>query len=111
MQIIPRKTYILLRTEDADLSKLNINEFFLLDKDGKTMDINEHLLDGGIYNHWTYALVPNENPKLDTVQIEALSHNFVMDFFYPDIQSKGENEDTNNMKVFVRNWLKHHFNK
>lgn len=30
---------------------------------------------------------------------------FVQDYFYPDIQAKGECEETEDMKNFVTNWL------
>lgn len=38
-------------------------------------------------------------------EIDSLSDNFIKSYFYPDIQAKGECEETGNMKNFVKNWL------
>ncbi len=55
----------------------------------------------------------NEKPALSKgdvsgqlpCDIEKLSDNFIKTYFYPDIQAKGECEESDNMKNFVKNWL------
>lgn len=41
---------------------------------------------------------------------DELSDLFINEFFYPDIQAKGINEEAKNMRNFVKNWLEANIN-